>query len=102
RRRRVARGAGQRSAGRRLLADHRSGARRPWHALLRRPGKDLRLTEPLESALLDRLREVLRNESATEGELRTLGEQADGWARVLHAQIHAGEQRLQRLTGDPA
>lgn len=60
------------------------------------------LTEPLESALLDRLREVLRNESATEGELRTLGEQADGWARVLQAQIHAGEQRLQRLNGDPA
>jgi hypothetical protein len=45
---------------------------------------------------------VLRNESATEGELRTLGEQADGWARVLRAQIHAGEQRLQRLNGDPA
>jgi hypothetical protein len=64
--------------------------------------KGLRLTEPLESALLDRLREVLRNESATEGELRTLGEQADGWARVLRAQIHAGEQRLQRLNGDPA
>ena len=60
------------------------------------------LTEPLESALLDRLREVLRNESATEGELRTLGEQADGWARVLQAQIHAGEQRLQRLNRDPA
>jgi hypothetical protein len=45
---------------------------------------------------------VLRHESATEGELRTLGEQADGWARVLRAQIRAGEQRLQRLNGDPA
>jgi hypothetical protein len=52
--------------------------------------------------LLDRLREVLRNESASEGELRTLGEQADGWARVLQGQIHASEQRLQRLNGDPA
>jgi hypothetical protein len=45
---------------------------------------------------------VLRNESASEGELRTLGEQADGWARVLQGQIHASEQRLQRLNGDPA
>jgi hypothetical protein len=45
---------------------------------------------------------VLRNESATEGELRTLGEQADGWARVLHGQIHASEQRLQRLNADSA
>src|SRR5262245_19390886 len=64
--------------------------------------KGLRLSESLESALLDRLREVLRNDSATEGELRTLGEQANAWARVLLGQIHGSERRLQRLNGDPA
>ena len=59
------------------------------------------LAESLEFALISRLRDVLRDESATEGELRTLGEQADGWARVLQGQTHAGEQRLQRLNADP-
>jgi hypothetical protein len=61
-----------------------------------------RLTEPLEHALASRLREVLRRDSASERELRLLGEQADGWARVLQGQIHASEQRLQRLNADPA
>jgi hypothetical protein len=60
------------------------------------------MTEPLEHALTARLREVLRSESATERELRLLGEQADGWARSLQGQIHASEQRLQRLNADPA
>jgi hypothetical protein len=60
------------------------------------------LTEPLEHALASRLREVLRRDSASERELRLLGEQADGWARALQGQIHASEQRLQRLNADPA
>jgi hypothetical protein len=60
------------------------------------------VTEPLEFALISRLRESLRDHAATEGELRTLGEQAQGWATALEGQIHAGERRLRRLSDDPA
>jgi chromosome segregation ATPase len=59
------------------------------------------VTESLEFALVSRLRETLRDHAATEGELRTLREQADGWATALQGQIHAGERRLRRLTDDP-
>jgi hypothetical protein len=45
---------------------------------------------------------VLAREGLTESELRELAEQADGWARTLQAQIHAGERRLALLTADPA
>jgi hypothetical protein len=60
------------------------------------------LTETLDFALTVRLREVLGDSPATEAELRTLTEQADGWARALLAQIEASERRLGELTSDPA
>ena len=49
--------------------------------------------------LTARLREVLNNEPATEAELRTLGEQADAWARALEAQIQGSERKLDELAG---
>jgi uncharacterized protein YPO0396 len=60
------------------------------------------VTEHLEFTLVSRLRETLRDHAATERELRTLGEQAQGWATALQGQIHASERRLRRLNDDPA
>ena len=37
------------------------------------------MSEPLDFALIKRLREVLDNRPATETELRTLKEQAEAW-----------------------
>jgi hypothetical protein len=58
------------------------------------------LQETLDFALLRRLRAVLGDQPATETELRTLGEQADAWARTLHAQTVASESRLDALAAD--
>jgi hypothetical protein len=58
------------------------------------------VNRPLESELVARLREVVRSEAPSELELRTLGEQAEGWARVLEGQIVASERRLQELNAD--
>jgi hypothetical protein len=60
------------------------------------------LRETLDFALLTRLREVLGDQPATETELRTLGEQADAWARTLQAQTVASESRLDALAADSA
>jgi hypothetical protein len=54
----------------------------------------------LDSTLTARLREALAS-PATETELRSLCEQADGWARALQAQVEASERRLRKLTDDP-
>jgi len=54
----------------------------------------------LNTQLLSRLRDVLADEPVTEGELRTLSEQADGWVRLLHAQVDAAERRLDALVAD--
>jgi hypothetical protein len=59
------------------------------------------VNRPLESELVARLREIVRSEAPSELELRTLGEQAEGWARVLEGQIHGSERRLQELNADP-
>jgi hypothetical protein len=59
------------------------------------------VADALDSALITRLREVLEHGSPTEGDLRELGEQADGWARSLRGQIRASERRLRALTADP-
>lgn len=58
--------------------------------------------EALEFDLLVRLREVLAGSATTEVELRRLSEQADAWARTLHAQVEASELRLGELTADSA
>jgi hypothetical protein len=61
------------------------------------------LAEPLDFALIRRLREVRdRGRPTTESELRTLAEQADAWARAVGAQIQASERRILRLTANPA
>ena len=55
------------------------------------------MAERPDFALIKRLREVLRDEPPTESELRSLSEQADGWARALDAQIQESERRLREL-----
>jgi len=59
------------------------------------------VAERPDFALIKRLRQVLRDEPATETELRSLSEQADGWARALDAQVQASERRLRELNADP-
>jgi restriction endonuclease S subunit len=59
------------------------------------------LPEKLDLALVKRLRAVVGGEPAIESELRTLAEQADGWARATEAQLRAAETRLAKLNADP-
>ena len=56
----------------------------------------------LDLALVKRLREVVGGQPATESELRTLADQAGGWARATEAQLRASEGRLAKLNMDPA
>lgn len=60
------------------------------------------MPEPLDFALIRRLREVLSDRPATESELRTLAEQAEAWARTVNGQLESSERRLQRLNQNPA
>jgi chromosome segregation ATPase len=60
------------------------------------------LPDKLDLALVKRLRQVVGGEPATESELRTLADQAGGWARATEAQLRAAERRLARLNADPA
>src|SRR5438034_11611942 len=60
------------------------------------------MPEPLDFALIRRLREVLDRRPATETELRTLKEQAEGWQRAVSGQLQASERRLLRLNANPA
>jgi len=60
------------------------------------------LPEKLDLALVTRLRQVVAGEAATEAELRALDDEAGGWLRTTEAQLHAAEQRLTELNGDPA
>jgi hypothetical protein len=61
-----------------------------------------RLPAKLDLALAGRLRQVVGGQAASETELRTLADQADGWTRATDAQLHAAERRLAALNGDPA
>jgi hypothetical protein len=60
------------------------------------------MAQPLDFALIKRLREVLDDRPATESELRTLSEQADAWARTVNGQIESSERRIRRLNQNPA
>ena len=60
------------------------------------------MPEPLDFALIKRLREVLDRRPATETELRTLKEEAEGWQRAVNGQLQASERRLRRLNANPA
>src|SRR5262249_50897129 len=58
--------------------------------------------QKLDLAFVKRLREVVGGERTTESELRTLADQAGGWARATEGQLRAAETRLARLNADPA
>jgi len=60
------------------------------------------MPEPLDFALIRRLREVLDDRPATESELRALKEQAEAWARTVGSQIDSSERRIRRLEQNPA
>jgi chromosome segregation ATPase len=60
------------------------------------------MPEPLDFALIKRLREVLEDRPATESELRTLKEQAEAWARTISGQLESSERRIRRLNQNPA
>lgn len=60
------------------------------------------LPQKLDLALVKRLRSVVGGERTTESELRTLADQAGGWARATEGQLRAAETRLARLNADPA
>src|SRR5436309_13125596 len=56
----------------------------------------------LDFALINRLQEVLDRRPATEAELRSLKEQAEGWERALAGQVESSERRLRRLNANAA
>jgi phage shock protein A len=58
--------------------------------------------EQLEMGLVERLRQVVAGQVATEPELRTLADQADGWERTTRGRLQAAEGRLTALNADPA
>jgi chromosome segregation ATPase len=60
------------------------------------------MPEPLDFALIRRLREVLDDRPATESELRTLKEQAEAWALTVSGQIESSERRIRRLDQSPS
>jgi hypothetical protein len=57
------------------------------------------VAETLDSALLARLRAVLEHEPATEADLRRLFEEGEAWVRILRAQLHRSEERLEHRSG---
>ena len=59
------------------------------------------MTETPDFELLERLRAVVGEQPATEAQLRTLTEQADGLVRTLDAQMAGSEGRLDELNADP-
>lgn len=54
-----------------------------------------------DTALVERLRQVLADEPVTETELRELIEQADGLVRALDAHVSGSEQRVAELAQVP-
>jgi hypothetical protein len=59
------------------------------------------ISDSLDLALVKRLREVVSGAPAIESELRSLADQAGGWARATEAQLRAAETRLAKLNADP-
>jgi hypothetical protein len=60
------------------------------------------IPEKLDLALVRRLRQVVAGEVATESELRTLADEADGWVRATEAHLRGAEGRLAELNANPA
>lgn len=61
-----------------------------------------RAPEQLDAGLVGRLRQVIAGQVATETELRTLADEADGWARATRARLEAAEERLAVLNANPS
>jgi predicted phage gp36 major capsid-like protein len=59
------------------------------------------VAETLDSALIARLHAVLEHEPATEADLRRLFEEGEAWVRILRAQLHRTEERLERRSEAP-
>jgi predicted phage gp36 major capsid-like protein len=59
------------------------------------------VAETLDSALIVRLHAILEHEPATEADLRRLFEEGEAWVRILRAQLHRSEERLERRSGSP-
>jgi hypothetical protein len=59
------------------------------------------VAETLDSALIARLHAVLEHEPATEADLRRLFEEGEAWVRILRAQLHRSEERLEHRSGSP-
>ena len=60
------------------------------------------MPDQLDFALIKRLREVLDRRPATETELRTLKEQAEGWQRAVSGQlVSSGESGRQKCDQGP-
>ena len=59
------------------------------------------MAETLDSVLIARLHAVLEHEPATEADLRRLFEEGEAWVRILRAQLHRSEERLERRSGSP-
>jgi phage shock protein A len=60
-----------------------------------------RVPEQLDTGLVERLRQIVAGQAATEPELRTLADQAVGWERTTRARLQAAEGRLTALNADP-
>jgi phage shock protein A len=58
--------------------------------------------EQLDVGLVERLRQVVAGNAATEPELRALEDLAGGWERATRARLQAAEGRLTALNADPA
>ena len=58
--------------------------------------------EQLDIGLVDRLRQVVAGQVATEPELRALADMADGWARTTRGRLQAAEGRLTALNANLA
>ena len=59
------------------------------------------MADTLDSALKERVREVLGSTPVTEAELRKLSEEGRACTLILRAQLDRSEARLAELTADP-
>jgi hypothetical protein len=59
------------------------------------------VAQTLDSALRERLRDVVDGQPVTEAELRRLTEEGGAWVLILGAQLARSERRLAELTSDP-
>jgi hypothetical protein len=54
-----------------------------------------------DSALINRVREIVRGHATTEAELRKLRDQTDTWTRLLEGRLQASERKLEAVADHP-